>query len=640
MEVRAREAMGLAQDLTPPIPPLAAALHDAFLSSHCSSCFRLIFSRNTPLNPISFPSCPSCNASILYCSQSCSASDSPRHVSSGECRLLSTSPHACTSDLRAALRLLHSLGSHPLPTPPSRIGGLLVCDLDGAPEEEGESEISGRIREGATLMARARNGKLEGDVVATAEKEKAALWAVVRNAVEVQVGGAAAVGIAVYGPMFSWLNHSCSPNACYRFEYPSRSELDPGSFEPSSLRVFPSGHEQDAAAWSAWFCSETQLFIGLCGYGPRVVVRATKPIKKGEEICIAYIDLLQPKAARRADLSSKYRFLCCCARCSASPQQYVDHVLSCDLRILNSDHANADTSCEELADFLDQAIDKYMDDGNPQFFCEMVENMLLSGSFASKQFQAEKPFENKFKLHPLHHLSLSAYMSLSSTYKVRANDFGEENATKNFKMSRAATAYALLLAGATNHLFLSDVALIANGALFWINAGEALLNLLRSSKWDSAKLVDDESGYSIDVIPSHWSREIGPSVSWNEFEGRSVMFLNCISGTLIRFWPFLTEGFSFLEKIESPVDFTWLGLPKFPHQTLVNREVDAISREHLHFESQFKPGTATFEQERMNLFQVAALCLHYGRYLASICYGPKCYLADNASHLLNAQGFM
>lgn len=31
------------------------------------------------------------------------------------------------------------------------------------------------------------------------------------------------------------------------------------------------------------------------GYGPRVVVRSIKAIKKGEEVSIAYTDLLQPK---------------------------------------------------------------------------------------------------------------------------------------------------------------------------------------------------------------------------------------------------------------------------------------------------------------------------------------------------------
>lgn len=34
------------------------------------------------------------------------------------------------------------------------------------------------------------------------------------------------------------------------------------------------------------------------GYGPRLIVRSIKAIKKGEELLIAYTDLLQPKVVR------------------------------------------------------------------------------------------------------------------------------------------------------------------------------------------------------------------------------------------------------------------------------------------------------------------------------------------------------
>ena len=34
---------------------------------------------------------------------------------------------------------------------------------------------------------------------------------------------------------------------------------------------------------------------GEQGYGPRLIVRSIKRIKKGEEITVAYTDLLQPK---------------------------------------------------------------------------------------------------------------------------------------------------------------------------------------------------------------------------------------------------------------------------------------------------------------------------------------------------------
>lgn len=36
-------------------------------------------------------------------------------------------------------------------------------------------------------------------------------------------------------------------------------------------------------------------FLALCKYGPRVIVRCTKPIDKGDEVCITYVDLLQTR---------------------------------------------------------------------------------------------------------------------------------------------------------------------------------------------------------------------------------------------------------------------------------------------------------------------------------------------------------
>lgn len=78
----------------------------------------------------------------------------------------------------------------------------------------------------------------------------AALCAVLTNAVEVQDKSGLALGIAVYGgPGFSWINHSCSPNACYRISLPS--ELQTTSFCP-----YDGG---EAAMRIAPFCKETQV---------------------------------------------------------------------------------------------------------------------------------------------------------------------------------------------------------------------------------------------------------------------------------------------------------------------------------------------------------------------------------------------
>lgn len=54
---------------------------------------------------------------------------------------------------------------------------------------------------------------------------EAVICMMMMNAVEVQDKNGRAIGIAVYDTSFSWINHSCSPNSCYRF---STGESEPG----------------------------------------------------------------------------------------------------------------------------------------------------------------------------------------------------------------------------------------------------------------------------------------------------------------------------------------------------------------------------------------------------------------------------
>lgn len=125
--MRAIGDVEMGRDLTPALPPLSHALHDSFLLSHCSACFSPL-----PAHPSPLPS-PASPSRVLYCSQSCSASDSPLHASSGELQLLlrgspssDPSDDGDTSDLRAALRLLAALGSSPRGDGSQRISGLLT----------------------------------------------------------------------------------------------------------------------------------------------------------------------------------------------------------------------------------------------------------------------------------------------------------------------------------------------------------------------------------------------------------------------------------------------------------------------------------------------------------------------------------
>lgn len=96
-------------------------------------------------------------------------------------------------------------------------------------ENRGDCEDSGenmdnvleRIREGAKIMAKARRMCVNEDENAEKQEdlviEEMVLCLVMTNAVEVQDKSGKSIGIAVYDAAFSWINHSCSPNACYRF---------------------------------------------------------------------------------------------------------------------------------------------------------------------------------------------------------------------------------------------------------------------------------------------------------------------------------------------------------------------------------------------------------------------------------------
>lgn len=231
MEMRVQESVNMSEDLTGAIAPYAAALHDVFLHNHCSSCFSKL-----PTQSPSIMSCKMC-CTVRYCCSECLNSDSVMHSSCGECcffvgHLKRASPKYVTEgtgDLRAALRLLYALELHGLISFDqiknySRIGGLSASGIEEALEEG--DEIAERILEGSLLMSSARKARAQGYVSFSdgLKVERMALWAVTTNSVEVQLSEGLAMGIAVYGPSFSWFNHSCFPNASYRFVLRPKNE--------------------------------------------------------------------------------------------------------------------------------------------------------------------------------------------------------------------------------------------------------------------------------------------------------------------------------------------------------------------------------------------------------------------------------
>ncbi|KAA8537918.1 hypothetical protein F0562_027502 [Nyssa sinensis] len=374
MEMRPIDDIDIGRDLTPSLSPLAFSLYDSSLVSHCSACFSPLsppphqFSPLLPSSPINSHHAP--NPSILYCSPQCSNSDSDLHVSSAEHHLphQQSHPTSChlggdTSDVRVALRLLHLFEKFHLISRPNerrleRIGGLMSNrDKLMSIENEEDGDILAKIRNGGRVMVSARRMRdgLDLDFSGDCLLEEAVLCLVLTNAVEVQVNGGRTIGIAVYDTTFSWINHSCSPNACYRFSLQENSQ---GSGD-SPLWITP--------AATNTFDEIEAIHYGVCNkggleYGPRVILRSIKAIKKSEEVSIAYTDLLQAKAMRQLELWLKYRFICCCRRCDTWPSTYVDHCLqeisavNLNCTNLSSDHNfYRDEAIRMLIDYVDDA---------------------------------------------------------------------------------------------------------------------------------------------------------------------------------------------------------------------------------------------------------------------------------------------
>ncbi|CAA0813379.1 Protein SET DOMAIN GROUP 41 [Striga hermonthica] len=642
MELRATEDIAIGQNLTSPLRPLAAVLRDSALTSYCSACFSALPSHPFPLHSPTNPHHDS--PTPLYCSPGCSSADSPLHLSSGEAHLFSLflrSPPSTwidSSDLRLSLRLVSIFQKLPQKSNLfhleendavlERIAGLmtnrerLVCGPNR--NNEGENCVnydnsSERIREGAMLLAKARKACLGESVNVHEPKsfmfEEMALCLVLTNAVEVQDESGYNLGVAVYGPAFSWINHSCSPNACYRFS------VGPQDDERSPLRTVPA--VKNGGACDLMVEGDLQYpclgDVEENGYGPSVIVRSIKDVRKGEEVTIAYTDLLQPKDMRRAELWSKYRFSCSCKRCNSVPPTYVDNAL----QALSAGNCStipepSDTRIERLMQSFNEAIADYLSFDDPISCCKKLENLLLYGD--SLQPNGSKS-PQKPKLNPLHHLSLNAYTTLASAYKVHANDLMalhydvERHNRGAFNMYKTSAAYSLLLAGGAHHLYAFEPALIATASNFWINAGESILNFARNSLWDTflnseSAILDFSSVLTkkcntcslADILEP---KSVGPDRN-KEFEDIKGRLYNCIADITPKVWGTLAYKNSFLKGIKNPVNFSWLEVRE--NRTVLENlgsEAEECNNEHVW----------------MNLVLLGVHCLRFGALLSSICYG-------------------
>ncbi|KAK7283561.1 hypothetical protein RIF29_13151 [Crotalaria pallida] len=569
-------------------------------------------------------------------------------------------------DLLTALHLLLHHHHHPSTTLPDRIAGLLsnhhkLTSLN--------DQISHHIKLNsqalATQLANHRGEPKDDDTTVLEEEEEAtiALCAVLTNAVEVHDNEGRNVGTAVFDPTFSWINHSCSPNASYRFIFSSSSHSHSHSqFSDSKLLIAPFTRDSRQVQMERWVgCSSNVFAKGEEGCAPRLILRSIKKIKKGEEVTVAYTDLLQPKAMRQSELWSKYRFVCCCKRCSGLPSTYVDHALqeiSVSSHDLSGSCSNSnfskDIADRRLTEYIDDAISEYLSAGDPESCCKKLEKVLIEG--LNEQLEGiEGKSNSKFMLHPLHHLSLNAYTVLASAYKVRASDFLyvhleiDQNQSEAFDLSRTSAAYSLLLAGSTHHLFNSESSLIASVANFWIGAGESLLSLSRSSGWKEFVKLDQVVSNLSSVTNFKCSKcsltdkfracISNGKIRSADFENMSNEFLHCVSDITQNVWTFLVGRCPFLRSCKDPINFRWLMSAKNSSTVDVGAHLDknvmCYSHESENSIHIFEEEQVCADDARACIFQLGVHCLVYGGILAVICYGHHSHLACHVQNILD-----
>lgn len=317
---------------------------------------------------------------------------------------------------------------------------------------------------------------------------------------------------------------------------------------------------------------------------------------------------------------------------------------------LHSNHKfYSDNAIRRLTDYVDDAITEYLSVGDPESCCKKLEDILSQGLLYKQLEGREVNSQPTFKLHPLHYLSLNAYTTLASAYRVRASDLValssemDGHLLEALDLRRTSAAYSLLLAGATHHLFHSESSLIASASNFWISAGESLLTLARSSVWSEfvkrGLPVANLSSLSKYICSKCSLMENFKAILYHrqpqntDFEGISSEFLDCVTNITQKVWCFLIHGCQYLRVFKDPIDFSWLGTMKYSRIGNVQPHLSSPAVDSYHGTE----GSVSICEAHMYIFQLSVHCLQYGGYLASICYGRHSHLTDHTRSILDCE---
>eukprot|EP00743_Colponemidia_sp_Colp-15_P008046 GILK01008719.1.p1 GENE.GILK01008719.1~~GILK01008719.1.p1 ORF type:complete len:502 (-),score=77.64 GILK01008719.1:206-1711(-) len=246
-------------------PPLAACLQNQRFALNCHFCFK-------DAGDTSLQRCAKCKL-VRYCSRDCQRIDWAQHKAECEC-ITRISPRVPTSNIMLMGRLLHLLA-----TSPSQVSG--SSDLF-APSIANFNLLNSH-RSDHTSSQLETLGSLSllvcqyiGINAETGTSSKHGSWRptdilelfckFTANNFTVCDAEVRPVGIGIY-PGAALFNHSCESNCVNMFE------------------------------------------------GRNQVVRTLRPILKGEELCVSYIELAAPTVVRKKELKESYFFDCRCNRC-------------------------------------------------------------------------------------------------------------------------------------------------------------------------------------------------------------------------------------------------------------------------------------------------------------------------------------
>ena len=263
--------------------PVAAAVHDNAAGDACADCF-------AAAARFRCPRCPT-----RYCDARCAANDVAHE---GECALVARLGDA--SKIRGArmfLRLLYLRSTRPSLFEKTYVWSASELRRDGGGVARDDASVLGSA---AFLRSALPPSALPDDPERFVRAARENLHGVVR-------ADGTLIGSAAYAAG-SLANHACDPNCFASF-------LTGSDAAPRAFRGAAAADSDDSES-----ATRTEFGPECRKKRPLLVMRATRFVKRHEEVTLGYVELYASRGERRARLLRSKGFLCACARCRDPPE--------------------------------------------------------------------------------------------------------------------------------------------------------------------------------------------------------------------------------------------------------------------------------------------------------------------------------